>query len=187
MNSVWTQSSIDCLALINYEESMMKFPTNSVTVFAAIMTVFLSLNLAANPSGKPDHSKHSYAGGKHPKMTVKRILRHLEPLDLSKEQVESVKQIVKSGKEQAKTLRKKLKAQHKQLKMLGKSDVIDEQAIRDTSQQIARIKSDLMILHMNKKQQVRALLNEQQKVKLEEMKQQRRTMKQKHKEMKDHE
>ncbi|MDQ7050130.1 MAG: hypothetical protein Q9M92_11600 [Enterobacterales bacterium] len=158
----------------------MKFSTRSVTLFAAMMTVFLSLNLAANPSGKQGHSKHSYAGGKHSKMTVKRILKHLEPLNLSKEQVKSVKQIVKSGKELSKPLRKSLKQQHKNLKMLGKSDAIDEQAIRDTSQQIAAIKADLMILHMNKKQQIRALLNEQQQAQLLEMKQQRRAMKQKH-------
>jgi len=154
----------------------MKKLNQSFTAFVAIIAIIFSYNLTAKPMGhKGPHGAQKT--GQHRMMTVKRVLMRLAPLNLSDEQIESVKQIVQTGKEQSKPLKQQLKQHHKQLRTLSRADSIDEQAIRETSQQIGRIKADLMILHLSKKQQIRALLTDQQRAQLETVKEQRKAMK----------
>jgi len=155
----------------------MKNLYKTLTTFTVIAGMIFSFNLAAYPPerGGPHGERHQ--GGEHRMMTVKRILMHLAALNLTDEQIASVKQIVKSGKQQSKPLKQQLKQQHKQLRQLARVNPFDEQAIRDTSAQIAAIQADLMILHLNKKQQVKAVLTDDQRAKLEKMKEQRHAMK----------
>ncbi len=153
----------------------MKSIIKKITAGLGLFAIIFSVNLLANPSASGHHSK-GYHGDRQGMMTAKRILKYLAPLELDDSQKESIKQIIESGKEQSKPIRSVLKAQHKQLKVLSKEDNFDEQSIRETSQAIARLKADLMILRLSKKQEIRALLTDEQLSKLNEMKEKRRSM-----------
>ncbi|MBV1910930.1 MAG: hypothetical protein KUG78_16645 [Kangiellaceae bacterium] len=104
------------------------------------------------------------------RMNMGRMMHHFSHLDLTDEQTLSIKNLIKDGFEQGKAKRGVMKTLHHQKRTLTKSDIIDEQAIRTLGVEIANIKSDLMIMRLNKRREVEALLDEQQVTKLKAMK-----------------
>jgi len=130
-------------------------------------------NLGAGPHHKEDHPFSH--GDEQPGrgMSVKRVMRHLAVLDLTEEQRAEIKTLVKAGIEESKPQRDALSALHRQMKELMHAETADNSAIKSLAAEIANIKSDLMILHINKRQQLATLLNEEQRATLNRIKDQR--------------
>ena len=107
----------------------------------------------------------------HRHQRMKNHMRHaFAHLDLSDEQHSAIKALKESTKETAKTRRGLMKQLRKQMHGLMKAETIDESAIRSLSVQIAEVKAEQMITHANFRQQAVAVLNDEQKAKLETMK-----------------
>jgi protein CpxP len=140
----------------------------------ALIFAGYTLDVDANPHHKGPHdSSHGMEHGMEHGMTVKRVMRHLGVLDLTDEQRGEIKSLVKAGIEQSKPQRDALHVMHGKMKKLMHADVADEAAIKSLAAEMANIKSDLMILHINKRQQVAVLLNDEQRAELKKIKHQR--------------
>jgi len=132
-----------------------------------------SFHLSASPHRSGGHGfSHD---GQRQGMTVKRVMQHLSHLNLSEQQKVDIRALVEDGIEAAKGKRQQMKALHLRMKEQRNSGSVDEQAIRSISREIAEVKSDLMILHLNKRKQVSELLTGEQRVKMAEMKAERRS------------
>lgn len=141
----------------------------------ALLILGSSVKVTAGPYHKEGHNhshehEHEQVGRG---VNVVRVMRHLSKLDLTDQQQSDIKSLIKSGIEESKTQRESLNEMHGQMKKLMDTDAIDEAAIKALSAEMANIKSDLAILRLNKKQQVAALLNDEQRAKLKEMRHKR--------------
>ena len=143
-------------------------------LFIALVFAGYSSDLAAhknhNKAQKSFHGDKQFGHG----MSVKRAMRRLAVLDLTEEQRAEIKSLVKAGIEESKPQRDALSAKHQQMKKLMHAETADESAIKSLTAEMANIKSDLMILHINKRQQVADLLNDEQRETLNKMKNQRK-------------
>jgi len=161
-------------SIFNQEDDTM----NKFSLFTAIIMTVLVTSYSAHSEAKPDqYNEHRFAhyDGKHRgEMKTKRIMRHLSLLDLTDHQREKIESVIKNAVGAAKPKREEMKRLHAQLKELKKSGKIDEQAIRALASEIASHKSDLFIMHLNKRKEVAALLTPEQLVRLERIKAARR-------------
>ena len=139
-------------------------------ILATLMIAGYSLHLTAGPNHKGHHGFSNMHEQHARGMTEKRIMHHLSHLDLSEQQEIDIRALVKEGIVASKVKREEIKALHMQLRGVRQSDSVDEQAIRTYSADIASLKSDLMIMHLNKRKEVAALLTDEQKSKMEKMK-----------------
>jgi Spy/CpxP family protein refolding chaperone len=101
-------------------------------------------------------------------------MEHLSRLDLSEQQSIDIRRIVEAGIESSKEKRATLKVLHLKMKKMRNAEEIDESGIKALSAEIAEIKSDMLILHLNKRKQVEELLTDLQKDKLQKMKNMRK-------------
>ncbi len=159
---------------------MKQMTTNKpLTLFFAAITLTSFINVAAveaNPNGK-QHKKHynSYEHDEFEAPSSKRIMRKLSKLDLSDAQKTEIESLIADGIKSTKSQRETLKSMRHQMKALLQADNVDETAIRSLSTELANVKSELMILKLNKRQQIASLLNDEQKSKLGKMKSNRKS------------
>jgi Spy/CpxP family protein refolding chaperone len=98
-----------------------------------------------------------------------RMMHKLEKSGISEQQMAEIKVIHDSGKELREEKHQEIKALKTQVRSLAKAESLDEQALRDLLITVAEKKADLMIMHINSRQQVKSLLNDEQRAKWEEM------------------
>ncbi len=150
---------------------------NKLYILTGFLVTLVIAGFTYHATANPHHKgAHGFSHGEDQLgrgMNIKRVMRHLAALDLTDEQRVEIKSLVKAGIEDSKPQRDSLKAMHQQMKKLMHADTVDEAAIKSLAAEMANIKSDLMILHINKRQQVAALLNDEQQAKLKKMKHQR--------------
>ena len=140
-------------------------------ILAVALTSVSTLSMAGpNHRHHDERVLHERSSDQARWMSVKRAMHALSHLDLTEQQKIDIKALVKEGIEASKAKRVEVKKLHKKLKQANKDDVIDEQAIRSTSSDIADLKSDLLIMHLNKRKQVMELLTDEQKAKMKEVK-----------------
>jgi len=142
-------------------------------LFASAVLIVSFVGFSATVSAGPQHKEHKKMGMHQkgePQINMKRVMRHLSKIDLTDEQKTSIKALIKESMEANKPKNQQMKALHMKMKGLRKSDTLDEQSVRDISFQIAQLKSDLMISRHKNRQAVKALLTDEQRQKLEEMK-----------------
>ncbi|TQV88780.1 Spy/CpxP family protein refolding chaperone [Aliikangiella coralliicola] len=100
-----------------------------------------------------------------------RGLRHaFSHLDLSDEQKSALKSLKNSNKETIQAGREAMRSLKKEMKALLMAETIDEAAVKSLSTTIAAQKADQLILFANLKKQAIALLTDEQKAQLDEMK-----------------
>lgn len=146
----------------------------SSLVLAASITLVSVNAMSGNYSTGDDHKSHSSKGNAEKGNMIKKMMRHMSKLDLSEEQKNQIKLIIKSGIEDSKAQKDAISQLKKQMKELKNAEELDESAFKALFAEISVIKSDLMIMHINKRKQVAALLTDEQKKSFMEMKHERK-------------
>ncbi|WP_196140049.1 Spy/CpxP family protein refolding chaperone [Aliikangiella sp. G2MR2-5] len=100
----------------------------------------------------------------------KRMLAHVGLTDEQKSQIHQLKE---SNKEAVEARHEKIHELKMQIHQLLKGDEIDRQAVKNLSYQVADLKVEQAIMHAGLKKQVLAMLTDEQKSKMEEMKKKR--------------
>jgi Spy/CpxP family protein refolding chaperone len=142
---------------------------SSVLLAASILMLSVNANAGHHSKNDRQHSQSDKRG------SVVNIMKKISKLDLTDEQNMEIKAIVQSGLDDSKDKRQAMRALKSNMKTLRHTEVLDEQAIKLLSAEMADIKSDLMIMHINKRRQVAALLTDEQKETFKEMKHKRRS------------
>jgi len=145
------------------------------TVFISLGIFVLSNIAVATPHDRSAESdgqqyKHDMLYKKSHKMH-RRMMHKLKKVGVSEEQLVGIKAIHESGKELREIKHQEIKTIRSQIKDITKQDVIDEPALRELLVSVADKKADLMMMHLNNKHQIEVMLNDEQKAKLEEMRQ----------------
>ncbi|MFT6731995.1 MAG: Spy/CpxP family protein refolding chaperone [Polaribacter sp.] len=125
----------------------------------------------ANPNHKMRHGGYDNHVRQAP--NAKNVMKLLSKLDLSDEQRVEIKALIQNGMESTKAQRETLKSMHHQMKALTQAEAVDETGIKSLTLEMANLKSDLMIARLNKHHQISSLLNDEQKEKMDKMKQHR--------------
>ena len=105
--------------------------------------------------------------------TIGGLRRALSQLDLDDEQQKLLKTLREDNKQKLQATRSEIRPLKKQMHNLLSSDNIDEAAVKDLSRQIADKKSEQMLLMASIRQQAIAILSDEQKADLEEMRSKR--------------
>jgi len=150
----------------------MKF-TQLTTVFVSLGILVLSNVAVAIPHNHNDESNHEkhqrHMQHKKSHKMHQRMMHKLEEAGVSEQQMADIKVIHETDKELRTAKHQEIKALKTQIRSLAKEDNLDEQALRDLLMTVAEKKADLMIMHINNRHQVKALLNDEQKAKWEDM------------------
>jgi len=141
-----------------------------ISILLGLLVVGYSFQLIAKQHYQSVHGYSQDHGRGNDKLNAKRIMRHLALLDLTNQQREEIGSLVKNAIESSKPKREEVEILHAQLKDIKESGKIDEQAIRTLASEIASIKSDLFILHLQKRKEMTALLTSEQLAKLARIK-----------------
>ncbi|MCW8877308.1 MAG: Spy/CpxP family protein refolding chaperone [Kangiellaceae bacterium] len=165
---------------------------NKKTLISGVLLVgLLSGAVMAHPkfesAAEKAEFKEKMRHGKHHRMEdgkdlFRAALRHLDLTDEQKEQLKAVKNAKKGT---FKVKRQEIHGLKKQMRQLMNAEQIDEGAIKALSLQIAELKADQLIQRAQLKQEVMKLLTDEQKSKLEAIKEKRiAKMKTRHEKMK---
>ena len=144
----------------------------TILIGAIASIVSIGAMVIANPNHKMRHGGYSSQERQAP--NAKKIMRHLSKLDLSEEQRTEIEALVKNSIKSTKVQRETLKSMRHQMKALMQADSVDETAIKSLTYEMANVKSDLTIARLNKRNQIASLFNDEQKEKMQKMKQHRR-------------
>ena len=153
-------------------ENKMKL-NKLTTVLVSLSMLVMSNMVTATPhihdsdNNQEQHQRHMK--NKKSQKMHKRMIRKLEKAGVSEEQLAEIKLIHESGKALRDSKHQEIKDLKSQVKTLAKNENVDEQALRDLLVVVAEKKADLMLMHINSRSQVKALLNDEQKSQLEAM------------------
>lgn len=107
-----------------------------------------------------------------------KIHRAIDQLDLSEDQKASIAALRESHQASRQSHRESMKNLRQQKRELKRSSPVDEAAIRSLNQQIAELKSEQEIHRAKAREEVKALLTEEQKAQLEEIRKNRQEARQ---------
>jgi len=158
-------------------------PISKLLVSIALLLSFIGFTTTASagPQNRGYDKMERHQKGE-PRMNMKRVMRELSKVDLTDEQRTEIKALIKNGMEANQPKRQQIRTLHMQMQTLRKAETLDEQAVRDISTQIAGIKSDLLVAQHKNRQAINALLTDEQRQKLKEMKAKRKEKGRKNKE-----
>lgn len=109
--------------------------------------------------------------GKHPHRRGREgLFSLLKELNLTEEQKAKIQSLMKEHRQAMAPIRESLQKSRAQLRELARAQVVDESAIRATSQQIGTSLGDLTIQQARLRQAIRAILTPEQNKRLDEMK-----------------
>jgi Spy/CpxP family protein refolding chaperone len=97
----------------------------------------------------------------------------LEQLQLSTDQRAQIESIVASGRETVRPLLQQLREKHLALRDAARSQPFDETVVRSQAQQVADTQAELMVARTQLRNQVLALLTDEQKSRLGELRAER--------------
>ena len=145
----------------------------TITFFSiALMT--LSGTALAGPG--PDHFRDGpphHGRGMQGMPVVDKVMRAVMHLDLSDEQEDSIRDIMKSLKTDDRELMKDMRSGHEQLKDLIKADIYDEAAVADIAAKEGTLTTERLILASRAMSQVYAQLTDVQRAELQTMAEER--------------
>ena len=130
--------------------------------------MLIATNIAAYPKHSDRHQKSNYHQQGFKPINLKKAMKHFSRLDITDEQREQIRALVKAEIEANKPKRKQLKELHLKIRELKSNDVLDEKAIKKTAREIADIRADMMISKSKGMREIESLLTEEQKQKLTE-------------------
>jgi len=145
----------------------------TITIFSiALMT----LAGAALAGPGPDHFRDGplHHGRGMPGMPmVDMVMRAVMHLDLSDEQEDSIRDIMKSLKTDDRELMKDMRSNHEQLRELIKADAFDENAVEEIAGKEGTLTTERLILASRAMSQVYAQLTDEQRAELQAMAEER--------------
>jgi len=150
---------------------MNKALTSLTTViFSTALLTLAGSALAQEPPG-PGHFRDGphHGPGMFGMPGVDMVMRGVMHLDLSDDQRDSIKDIMKTLKTEDRQLMKETKSGHEQLKDLIKADTFDETAVADIAEKEGAVTTQRVILGSRALSQVYALLTDEQRTELETM------------------
>ncbi|MEQ9091293.1 MAG: Spy/CpxP family protein refolding chaperone [Balneola sp.] len=90
-------------------------------------------------------------------------------LDLSEDQKEQIKGIMLEGKQESLPLENQLREKRARLRTLSSGDTYDVAALNKVVDEMSALQASIKKIHIAKKGEIRALLNEEQKIKFDTM------------------
>ncbi len=152
----------------------MKRVTKTILAGTLIAGLTAGAVYARYPGGTPGCGSGPHAMGfGHRGDPESRIERMAERLDLSKEQVASIRAIVDKSRPQKRELRDKLVETRKQLRALKEKPAFNESEVRRLADAQGRIIADMIVLRTKVQSEVRGVLTEQQRKQLQDLRGQR--------------
>lgn len=107
-------------------------------------------------------------GGMHGKRGFD-VDRLAEKLNLSDDQRSQMKVIIEESKPQISALREKMRENRKQLRELSQKTPFNETDVRKLAEAQGDVKAEMIVLRMQQRSQIQALLTEEQRVQMKEM------------------
>ncbi len=92
-------------------------------------------------------------------------------LDLSADQVTAIGTIMNTSAEKAHPHRETMKSLKQQMKQLAEADEVDRKQIKSVATQMADQKTELMLIHLAAKKEMKAQLSAEQQAKFEKLEQ----------------
>jgi len=148
---------------------MKKFNLVASIALSLIITGF-SNQLIAKSNFQSAHGYSQHQQHNKTELNAKRIMRHLSLLDLTEQQRVEIEIVVENAVQAVKPKQQEIALLHTQLKQIKRSGKVDEQAIRTLASEIASLKADLFIMHLNKRKEVSELLTQEQLARFERIK-----------------
>jgi|AntRauTorcE11897_2_1112592.scaffolds.fasta_scaffold00087_28 Spy/CpxP family protein refolding chaperone len=99
-----------------------------------------------------------------------RFMGMIERLDLSDEQKEQVLEIHVNGQQVMLPLKNQMGEKLARLRTLTTSETYDETAVKETIDSIAELRADMMLEQATHHQEIRSLLNDEQRIKFDSFK-----------------
>ncbi|MBO6622861.1 MAG: periplasmic heavy metal sensor [Balneola sp.] len=93
----------------------------------------------------------------------------LAKLDLSEDQKEKIKGIMLEGKQESLPLENQLREKRARLRTLSSGDTYDVAALNKVVDEMSALQASIKKIHIAKKGEIRALLNDEQKIKFDTM------------------
>lgn len=93
----------------------------------------------------------------------------LAKLDLSEDQKEKIKGIMLEGKQESLPLENQLREKRARLRTLSSGDTYDVAALNKVVDEMSALQGSIKKIHIAKKGEIRALLNDEQKIKFDTM------------------
>jgi len=151
---------------------------NASTRITITLLSLMLLSLAGTALAQETAHGHAGKGQHHgranfPMPVVDMMMRAVRHLDLSDEQTESIKGIMKSLKSDERQLTKEMRSGQEQLKGLIKADTFDEEAVADLAEKEGALTTRRLILASKAMSQVYAQLTDEQRAQLERMAEER--------------
>lgn len=140
-----------------------------ITIVSAIVLAASSAAIAQDFSGKP---KHKGQRGQHSMQSMPitgQVIRAVHRLDLSEEQEQSIKGVMKLHKAEVHPIMLEMKAGHAQLKELIKAESYDADAVAAVADKEGSLAAERIKLTGQALSQVFALLTDEQRAQLDTM------------------
>lgn len=146
----------------------MKSLFRTLSVFALILT--LSGSVFAQKNNKQERKEEHRMENMQNDMDHSAMHgRMMKALDLSSEQAEKIESIHLNGQKEMLPMRNKLREMHARLQSLSTADDYDAKAVNGLIRDMADQQAEIMILQHRHRQQIRELLNEEQRIKFDTM------------------
>lgn len=123
--------------------------------------------------GACGYGPHAMGLGRHGMDHEARIERMAQHLNLTQEQREQVRAIVDKHRPQTRALRDQLTESHKQLREIVRSDRFNENEVRKLAEAQGKLKAEMIVQRAKVQNEIRAVLTEEQRRQLDEMRKQR--------------
>jgi Spy/CpxP family protein refolding chaperone len=101
----------------------------------------------------------------------------LAKLDLNEDQKEQIKGIMLEGKQESLPLENQLREKRARLRTLSSGDTYDVSALNKVADEMGDLQVSIQKIHIAKKGEIRALLNDEQKIKFDTMPERTQKMK----------
>jgi len=141
----------------------------TLTVLTTLLLATTGTALAGNPLDSHSRKGPHNQRGDHMMPVVGSMMRAVRHLDLSDEQEESIRAIMKDLKKQMRPLTAEAKDGHEQLKDLIKADVYDESAVAALAENEGALATERLIVTSRAMSEVYGQLTDEQRAELETM------------------
>ena len=151
---------------------MKKF-AKSILVVTLLVS---SVGLVTMASAKPDsdgpgcgRSSHHAGQGQHDRGKGRYLERLTRRLDMSDEQRAGIEAVLDNSREQMAKLRDEMRANRAQLRDLTGQSGFDEDAVRGVADKQGDLKAEMIVLRARQRSEMKALLSDEQRAQLDEM------------------
>ncbi len=147
---------------------------SGMSTLVVLTGILVSGNAVSHPDHEGEYANHKERMRDHNGRGKDILHRVFSKLDLTDEQKSSIKSLKESNKESMKSIHLSMRSAKKQMKELLAVDEPDETAVKTLSAEMSELKAEKMLLQAKFKREALAMLTDEQREKLEKMKEKRR-------------